>query len=99
MNVKSMFEYKFPASAREEGLSLIKSIGEDMTKKDGYLSFEIIQDVTDAGHIMGNTLWKTREQSNAVLSVYQNDDKIKRATELMGHSPTGYVGDVVGSSS
>ncbi len=97
MNVKSMFDYKFTDATREEGLSLIKSIGVDMTKKDGYLAFEIIQDESDPNHMMGNTLWKTREQSEAVLSVYKDDDKIKQATKLMGTSPTGFVGDVIGS--
>ena len=97
MNVKSMFDYKFSAETREEGLRLIKSIGEDMTKKDGYVSFEIIQDVSDPNHIMGNTVWKTRQQSDAVLSVYKDDAKIKKATDLMGTAPTGFVGDVIGS--
>ena len=99
MNVKSLFEFKFSAAKREEGVRLAESIGGDMPSKEGYLSHEVIQDVSDPGHVMVNTLWNSREQSEAVLTVYNNDPKIKRATELLGAPPTGFVGDVLGSSS
>ena len=99
MNVKSLFEFKFSAQAREEGLRIAESIGGDMPSKEGYLSHEVIQDVSDAGHVMVNTLWNSREQAEAVLSVYNNDSKIKRATELLGAPPTGFIGGVLDSSS
>ena len=99
MSVKSLFEFKFPAPAHEEGLRVAESIGGDMPSKDGYLSHEVIQDVSDAGHVMVNTLWNSRQQAESVLSVYNNDPKIKRATELIGAPPTGFIGDVLGSSS
>ena len=98
MSVKSMFEFKFPAAAREEGVRLAESIGGDMTSKDGYLSYEVIQDVSDPGHVMVNTMWGSRQQADAVLSAYINDSKIKRATELIGAPPTGFVGDVLPTS-
>lgn len=99
MNVKSLFEFKFPAAAREEGVRLAQAIGGDMPSKEGYVSHEVIQDVTDPGHVMVNTLWSSRQQAESVLSVYNNDPKIKRATELLGAPPTGFVGDVRVSSS
>ena len=99
MNFKSLFDFKFSSQASEEGLSLAESIGGDMPSKEGYLSHEVIQDVSDAGHVMVNTLWNSRQQAESVLSVYNNDPKIKRATELLGAPPTGFVGDVLGSSS
>lgn len=99
MNVKSLFEFKFSAAAREEGLRLAVSIGGDMPSKEGYLSHEVIQDVSDPGHVMVNTLWNSRKQAEAVLTVYNNDSKVTRATELLGAPPSGFVGDVLGLSS
>ena len=95
MNAKSLFDFKFSAAAREEGLRLTKAIGADMPACDGCLSYEVIQDVTDPGHIMVNTLWSSREKADATLSVYQNDAKIKRATELLGAPSPGFVGAVL----
>ena len=99
MNVKSLFEFKFSAQAREEGVRIAQSIGADMPAKAGYLSHEVVQDVSDAGHVMVNTLWKSQQQAESVLSVYNNDDKIKRATELLGAPPTGFIGAVLDSAS
>lgn len=94
MNVKSLFEFKFSPTAREEGIGIAKGIGADMPAKEGYLSYEVIQDVTDPGHLTVSTQWKSREQAQSVLTVYNNDAKIKRATELLGAPPTGFIGDV-----
>ncbi len=94
MSVKSVFEFKFPAPSREEGISLAEAIGNDMPPLDGYLDHEVIQDVTDPGHLMVNTRWSSRQQADAVLSAYINDAKIKRATELLSGPPSGFVGDV-----
>lgn len=46
---------------------------------------------------MVNTLWSSRQQAEAVLTVYNNDPKIKQATNLIGSPPTGFIGDVLGS--
>ena len=98
MNVKSMFEFKFSEATREEGLRLAEAIGHDMPSCDGYLEHEVIQDVKDAGHLMVNTRWGNRQQADAVLSVYINDPKIKRVTELLGAPPNGFVGGVLPTS-
>ena len=99
MNVKSMFDFKFPAKSQDEGLRVAEAIGADMPAEEGYLSHEVIQDVSDAGHVMVNTLWKSREVAESVLSVYNNDPKIKQATDLIGSAPTGFIGSVLGSAS
>ena len=98
MSAKAMFEYKFPASAQQEGLELLQAVGKDMSATEGYLSYEIVQDVNDPGHLMGNTQWSTQAQATAVLATYQNDAKIKRATALSA-SPQGFIGMIVPSSS
>ncbi|RZL02315.1 MAG: hypothetical protein EOO62_22685 [Hymenobacter sp.] len=94
MSVKSMFDFKFPATAREEGVALANSIGQDMPPLAGYQGHEVIQDVADPGHVMVNTQWASQDAANAVLTPYQHDDKIKRATELIGSAPSGFVGTI-----
>lgn len=94
MAVDSNFDYAFPADAAQEGMEILKAIGVDMTTKKGYVEYHIVQDISDPGHLQGITRWDSEESSNGTLSVYINDDKIKRATELIGHSPTGFVGTV-----
>ena len=94
MPVKSMFDFKFPAAGREEGVALATAIGQDMPPLAGYQGHEVIQDVKDPGHVMVNTQWASEEAANAVLTPYQHDAKIKRATELIGSAPSGFVGDI-----
>ena len=90
-----MFDYKFPEAARAEGLTLCEGIGLDMVPLAGYLGYEVIQDVTDPGHLMVNTHWVSQEAANAVLSVYQHNAKITRATQLLGGTPSpGFVGAI-----
>ena len=95
MAVKSMFDFKFPADVREEGLRLAKAIGNDMPPLDGYIDHEVIQDMQDPGHVMVNTRWTSGEHAQAVLSSYNNDAKIKKANELIEGGPTGFVGQVL----
>ena len=99
MSVKSIFEFKFPEKARQEGLTICTGIGHDMTSLAGYTDHEVIQDAKDPGHIMVNTLWISEDASTAVLSKYESDEKIKRATELIGAPPTGFVGTVLTNAS
>ena len=98
MQVKSMFEFKFPAAAREDGVRVAQGIGNDMPSKEGYVSHEVVQDVTDPGHLTVTTLWSSSEQAQSVLAVYNNDAKIKQATDLIGAPPTGFVGSILSSS-
>lgn len=99
MSVKSLFEFKFPEAAREEGLRLATAVGNDMLPLAGYLDHEVIQDFADPGHLMVNTRWDTREHANTVLADYQNDPKIKRITELLPDRPGGFVGNVLDQAS
>ena len=98
MSAKSIFEFKFPEAAREEGLRLATAVGNDMVPLRGYLAHEVIQDVTDAGHLMVNTLWDTHDHAAAVLAEYRHDAKIKRITELLPDRPAGLIGNVLAQS-
>ncbi len=95
MQVKSIFEFKFPSEAQQEGLKICTSVGQDMVPLKGYLAHEVIQDIKDSGHLMVNTLWESAEAAAAVLSKYQKDEKISRATELIGANPDGFTGNVL----
>ena len=95
MTVKSMFDFKFPANAHDDGLRLATAIGNDMPPLEGYLDHEVIQDVTDPGHVMVNTEWSTRKHAEAVLSKYNDDAKIKKAHELIPGGPNGFIGEVL----
>ena len=95
MAVKSMFDFKFAESDREEGLALAKAIGNDMPPLNGYIDHEVIQDVTDPGHVMVNTRWASSDQAQAVLTKYNDDAKIKKANALIKGGPTGFVGEVL----
>ena len=94
MTAKSMFDFKFAADTREEGLKLAEAIGNDMLPLPGYLDHEVIQDVADPGHLMVNTHWSSQEHAHAVLASYRHDAKVKRAEELIPGGPTGFVGTV-----
>lgn len=95
MAVKSVFDFKFPADAVDEGRKLAQAIGEDMPPLPGYLDHEVIQDVADPGHILVNTRWVGREQAEAVLGSYQQDEKIKRVEALVPGGPRGFIGEVL----
>ena len=99
MGVKSMFEFRFPEAAREEGFRLATAVGNDMVPLEGYLDHEVIQDFSDPGHVMVNTRWATREHANAVLAGYKDDPKIKRITELLPSRPAGFVGNILAPAS
>ena len=98
MSVKSIFEFRFESANAEEGLRMAEAIGNDMPPLKGYLDHEVIQDVSDPGHLMVNTHWASVEDCNAVLSTYKDDDKIKQASALLPEPPKGFVGTVRGAS-
>lgn len=91
----SSFQFKFSEEDRDEGVRLARAIGQDMTKLDGYEHHEVIQDVTDPGHLMVNTRWASREQGASVLEAYQRDKKVKRAGALIPKGPQGFIGIIL----
>lgn len=95
MPVESIFEFRFSADTREEGSSVAKAIGADMPSKAGFMDVRVIQDVTDPGHLIVATRWDSQDSANTLLTAYNEDAKVKRATELMGRPPSGFVGNVV----
>lgn len=99
VNVESVFEFRFPTEASEEGLALVVAVGNDMTSLKGYVDHEVIRDVEDPGHLMVATRWVDRQRADAVLGEYQHDEKLARIDELIPDRPDGFVGDVVSPAS
>lgn len=66
-----------------------------MPSREGYLGHEVIRNVTDPNHLMVNTQWADQQKAEAVLTVYNEDTKIKRAKELLKDGPTGFIGEVL----
>ena len=95
MSVKSIFEFKFSAESRDVGVTLAKGIGGDMPPLDGYLDYEVVQDIADPGHVMVITHWVDSDHANAVLSSYRHDPKIEKVTQLLSGSPSGFIGRVL----
>lgn len=95
MAVESCFDFQFPTTAREEGLEVAKAIGADMPARAGFVEYRVLQDLTDPGHVQVTTRWDSNDSAQKVLTAYLQDTKIKRATELIGSAPTGFVGELL----
>lgn len=92
MSAASVFDFPFQADNAAEGGELATAIGHDMTLTEGYERHEVVRDVADPAHVAVITFWHTQAQGEAVLGHYIEDDKIKRATALIGAAPTGFLG-------
>ena len=93
MAVESSFEFRFPAEAHEEGREIAARIGADMPALNGFVDYQVTRDVADPGHLVVVTGWDTQASAEAVLAAYAGDQKVSRATELMGAPPVGFVGE------
>ena len=97
MAVASVFEFRFSPDAAHEGVEVARAIGGDMPATAGCAGYEVIRDLADPGHVLVVTRWDTRSEGEAVLSSYVRDPKVARATELLGHPPQGFLGEVTAS--
>lgn len=91
----STFDYRYSPDTRDEGIELCKQIGHDMIPLDGYVDHDVVQDVTDSGHMTVTTKWESAEKAHATLAVYRNDPKIQRTIELLGTESPGFVGELL----
>lgn len=92
MTVASIFDFRFPKEHAEEGVDVANSVGDDMTKTEGYVAHEVVRDFSDSGHVAVVTHWHEQAQGEAVLAKYLHDEKIQKATELAGKAPSGFIG-------
>ena len=67
-----------------------------MPTRAGFVEYQVLQDLTDAGHVQVTTRWDSSESTEKMLlSAYLQDTKAQRATELIGSAPTGFVGELL----
>ena len=92
MSAASVFDFPFKAENATEGGEIATAIGHDMTLTEGYERHEVVRDVADPAHVAVITFWHNQAQGEAVLGRYLSDDKIVRATTLIGAAPTGFLG-------
>ena len=92
MTIVSTFDFRFSDETREEGVRLCRGIGADMVALDGYVDHEVVQDLSDKGHVTVTTKWTSEEEAQATLSTYRYHAKIQRSRELMGCEASGFVG-------
>lgn len=98
MAVASVFEFRFSPEATQEGVGIAQAIGADMPATAGCTGYDVIRDLADPGHVLVVTRWNARSEGEAVLRSYIHDHKVDRATELLGHAPDGFLGEVEGRS-
>ncbi|WP_261575893.1 putative quinol monooxygenase [Frankia gtarii] len=94
MAVSSVFDLRFSPESAQEGVDLARAIGADMPATAGCTGYDVIRDLADPGHVVIVTRWNTRGDGEAVLGSYFRDPKITRVTELLGHVPTGFLGEL-----
>lgn len=95
MSVASIFDFRFSPENAQDGLALATAIGADMPATHGYIGHDVIQDAADPGHVVVMTRWSQQSEGEAVLGEYMHDAKVARATELIGGSPSGFLGTVL----
>src|SRR5215207_628520 len=66
--IYSIWESRFPAETAGEGISVTKAIWQDMPSFDGYLAYELIQDLDQPGHLIVIGRWASREAADAAMS-------------------------------
>ncbi len=91
MSVYSIWESRFPADAAEEGIRATKAIWRDMLSFDGYVDYELIQDLDEPGHLLVVSRWASREAAEAAMS-YASHPNARRADELVGEPRRRTVG-------
>lgn len=98
MYVASVFDMRFSPETTQEGFELALAIGADMTATDGCSGYDVIRDLADPGHVVIVTRWSAQSEGEAVLGSYPRDPKIARVTELLGHVPDGFLGEIAGAA-
>jgi heme-degrading monooxygenase HmoA len=95
MPVYSVWESYFPPKAAEEGRGITEAIWCDMTRFDGYLGHELIEDLDDPGHLLVVSQWTTRGRADEVLHEYADHPNARRANELVSRPRIRILGHAV----
>jgi quinol monooxygenase YgiN len=91
MAIYSIWESFFPPEAATEGTEVSERIWQDMTSFDGYLGYELMQDLDDPGHLLVVSRWDSRERADQVLVEYRDHPNAVEADRLVGRPRRRFV--------
>jgi quinol monooxygenase YgiN len=95
MPVYAVWESHFPPEEAQEGRAITEAIWREMTKFEGYLAHELIEDLDDRGHLLVVSQWTTRQRPDEALREYAVHPNARRANELVSRQRTRFVGQAV----
>jgi heme-degrading monooxygenase HmoA len=95
MSAYSVWESHFPPQEARAGRAVTEAIWRDMTRFDGYVAHELIEDLDDPGHLLVVSQWTTRERADATLRAYASHPNARHANELVSRPRTRFVGHAV----
>lgn len=95
MPVYAVWESHFPPDDARAGREITEAIWRDMTKFDGYVTHELIEDLDDPGHLLVVSQWTTRERPDEALREYATHANARRVNELVSRPRKRFVGQAV----
>src|SRR5262245_7873281 len=95
MPVYSVWESHFPPEAARAGRGITEAIWRDMTRFEGYLAHQLIEDLDDPGHLLVVGQWTRRSRADEVLHEYANHPNARRANELVSRPRVRFLGHAV----
>jgi heme-degrading monooxygenase HmoA len=98
MPIYSVWESHFPPQVADEGRAITEAIWHDMTRFDGYLGHELIEDLDDPGHLLVVSRWTNRQRPDDVLREYATHPNARRANELVSRPRTRFLGHAVSAA-
>lgn len=95
MAVYSIWEFRFPVNAAEDGLDITESIWSDMPAFEGYLDHELVRDLDDPGHLLVISRWSSRQHADDVLAEYAGHRNARRADQLVSEPRRRIIGEAL----
>jgi heme-degrading monooxygenase HmoA len=95
MSVYSVWESNFQPEDSQDGRATTEAVWRDMTRFDGYVTHELIEDLDDPGHLLVVSQWTTREHSDEAVRDYATHPSARHANELVTRPRTRFVGQAV----
>lgn len=83
MSITVVWDTWFRPGMEAEGLRLTRQAWSDMQRFDGFLSYQILIDQHEPGHIIALAQWRQRADIEAVREQYKDSDTIRQLTPLL----------------
>jgi len=95
MFVYSIWDSHFPPEDADQGRASTEAIWRDMTRFDGYLTHDLIEDLDDPGHLLVVSQWTTREAPDAALREYADHPNARHVDAIVSRPRTRFIGQAV----